>query len=166
MISNRTKMLISSSVRARLSSIDVGFGVLDTRLDEQRQQIVVGLLAPLGDERRDVLRDRGGVADDVAARRHADGPVEELPLVLTREAERDTDRLYRHVGRHLFIEVGRAEGLDAQQVLVDDRLDDVALPALHLRLAERGLQQQAHASVLGLVHADHALADREVDAGP
>ena len=92
-----------------------------------------GLLATLGDERRDVLRDRGGVAEDVAARRHADRPVEELLPVFAREAERDADRLHRHVGRHLFVEVGLAEGLDAQQVLVDDGLDDVALPTLHLR---------------------------------
>ena len=28
-------------------------------------------------------------------------------------------------------------------------------------LGERGLQQEAHPAVLGLVHADHALADRD-----
>ena len=118
-----------------------------------------------GDERSGVLGHRRGVAEEVAVGRHADGPVEELLAVLARQPERDADRLHRHVRSHLFIEVGPAERLDAQEVLVDDGLDDVALPVLHLDLGEGRLEQQAHAAMLGLVHADHALADGHVERG-
>ncbi len=58
--------------------MDVGVGVFDAGLDEDREQVVRRVLPSLDDQRRDVLRDRGRVPEHVAVRRHADRPVEEL----------------------------------------------------------------------------------------
>ncbi len=46
--------------------------VFDARLDELGEQVVHRVLAPFGDERGDVARDRGRALQFVSWRRHAD----------------------------------------------------------------------------------------------
>ena len=97
MISSRTKMLTSSSVSGRLSSI------ASASVSSMRASTSSDSRSFFGSARRSAMSGATysatacGAAEDVAARRHADRPVEELLPVFAGEPERDADRLHRHV---------------------------------------------------------------------
>ena len=121
----------------------------------------------------EVLAQRlGGGQPAIDVRHQADEldrPALELREVLLGQAEQAGDDPHRELERELAHQVGLAVGREAVDLLVDDRADELGLPAGQRLLAEGVGHQVAVAPVLGVVHAEdhvpHDHADRHVVAG-
>ena len=94
-----------------------------------------------------------------------DGPALELREVLLGEPEQPGDDPHGELECQLADEIGVAVGREAVDQLVDDRPDELGLPARQCLLAERVGDQVAVRAVLGVVHAEDHVAHHHADAG-
>ena len=111
---------------------------------EERDQVAFAVPVAVGDERSCDLATAAEAAEDV--------PADVIPIDQSKnfcrslpEGRATTPIVCTGTfGATSSYRSACAEGLDAAQVLVDDGLDDVTLPLLHLELREGRLEQEAH----------------------
>ena len=122
---------------------------------------------PVGHHAGEVVAQRlGGGQAAVDVRHQADEldrPALELGEVLLGQAEQARDHPDRELEGQLAHQVGPAVGGEAVDLLVDDRADELGLPAGQGLLAERVGHQVAVAAVLGVVHAEDHVAHHHPD---
>ena len=94
-----------------------------------------------------------------------DRPALELREVLLGEPEQAGDHPHRELEGQLADEVRLSVGHEAVDLLVDDRTDELGLPAGQCLLAEGMGHQVAVAAVLGVVHAQDHVAHHHADGG-
>ena len=135
---------------------------IDLGVHQAADEIVGGIGAARVDDRAQVPGERVGRRVPALGIEDAevDGlrPLDELLVVVARQADDRADHLHREAGGDVGHEIGAAEGLDGVDELVDHRLDRSGAPSLDGRGAERGGDQRAVAAMLVAVHAAHGLA--------
>jgi hypothetical protein len=131
---------------------------VELRLREHAHEVVPGRRTArrqeLGEVLAELLRRREPALDVHGDADELDREAVEARQVRVRQAEHAGDHLERERERQLADEVGAAALDERVDPSLDDRRDQVALPAVHSLLAECLLEQTPVPMVLGLVHLE------------